>query len=96
MKLSGQTFSERYSDEVEGLQRCLLEFLKSKNTTSGAGTGTGTADETLDVKMTDDGFPILPSAVDTQRLSKNQYEDIMREFLSQHYCEQLYLVIGSL
>jgi hypothetical protein len=95
MNIPGRSFSENYADEVEGLQRCLLTFVKSKkaafgartNNNAGTGTDTPNVENNLDVKMNDEGFPILPSAIKSRGLSKKQYETIMHNFLSQHYCE---------
>jgi hypothetical protein len=101
--LPGQTFSQRYADEVEALQRCVLTFLKSKkpapapapapepgqaDENAGAGTGAGPED-ILDLKMTEDGFPIIPNEISSNTRTKKQNVVVMRKFLSQHYCKSV-------
>jgi hypothetical protein len=39
------------------------------------------------VKMTADGFPILPKVVEERNLSKRECENLLRAYLNQHYCK---------
>jgi hypothetical protein len=41
----------------------------------------------IQIKMTEDGFPILPNDVVERELSKKECEIVLREYLGQHYCE---------
>lgn len=39
------------------------------------------------VKMTADGFPIIPKVVEERNLSKKECENLLRAYLNQHYCK---------
>jgi hypothetical protein len=39
------------------------------------------------VKMTADGFPIIPKVVEEKKLSKRDCEYLLRAYLNQHYCK---------
>lgn len=43
--------------------------------------------ESLEIRMTSDGFPIIPKLVMEKELKKSEWEKLLRAFLSQHYCE---------
>jgi hypothetical protein len=49
-------------------------------------SGAGDVESERHVKMTPDGFPILPACVNNLDLSKKICEEILRAYLSQHYC----------
>ena len=40
-----------------------------------------------EIKMTPEGYPIIPPVVMDRHLSKKLSEDILRAYLTQHYCE---------
>lgn len=43
--------------------------------------------EPTDIRMTSDGFPILPKLVMDRVLNKSESEKLFRPYLMQHYCE---------
>ena len=95
MGLNGRQFSERHKDIVLQMQRSMLDFIKSAQLRSRgeAGEDQEAADEDSesasagDLKMTEEGYPILPKGIFEQNLSKKKCEDICRAYLAQHYCE---------
>jgi hypothetical protein len=44
------------------------------------------ATNAYEIKMTADGFPLLPKAVVDSALSKKECEAMLRAYLTQHYC----------
>ena len=95
MGLSGQSFMSKHDDEVSDIMRLLLDFMKDARLRVQRGTEENEnieaesepEQETVEVKMTPDGFPLLPKDVVEQELNKADSERILRAFLSQHYCE---------
>lgn len=47
----------------------------------------GTESERIEIRMTTEGFPILPKLVMEKELKKKDWEKLLRAFLTQHYCE---------
>jgi len=43
--------------------------------------------EPIEIRMTTNGFPIIPKLVMEKELKKNEWEILLRAFLAQHYCE---------
>jgi hypothetical protein len=43
--------------------------------------------EPLEIRMTNDGFPIIPKVVMEKDLKKGEWEALLRGFLTQHYCK---------
>lgn len=43
--------------------------------------------EQVELRMTTKGFPIIPKLVMEKDLRKNEWEKLLRAFLTQHYCE---------
>ena len=96
LSLRGQDFTDRYEDQVEEMKRSFLQFMKSMHTrisgnvgadadvAAGAGAGAGADDQ--GVKVTSEGYPIIPKEV-TEQGSKKKAEDILRAYLGQHYCK---------
>lgn len=64
---------------------------------SGAGVGVHAgvgADTRTRIKMTADGFPLLPDAVESV-LPKKVCEALLRAYLSQHYCMLQHSFLGN-
>ena len=51
-----------------------------------SGSGPGSDDRIDKIKLTQDGFPIIPNSVN-ENLSKAQCKKSLRAFLAQHYCQ---------
>ena len=43
--------------------------------------------ETVVIRMTTAGFPIIPKVVVEKELKKAEWEKLLRALLTQHYCE---------
>jgi hypothetical protein len=41
----------------------------------------------VDIRMTTNGFPIIPKLVMEKDLKKSEWEKLLRAFLTQHYCK---------
>ena len=84
----------KHDDEVSDVMRLMLDFMKtarrrleqSKGTNDDAGTEPSHETDEADVKMTPDGFPLLPKIVLQREMNKAVSERILRAYLSQHYC----------
>ena len=81
------------------MKRSFLEFMKSMRTRissadadvgagagAGVGVGAGAGADDQGVKVTSEGYPIIPKEV-TEQGSKKKAEDILRAYLGQHYCK---------
>lgn len=87
----------KHDDEVSDIMRLLLDFMKDARHRVQRGTEANDNTESEsdhdtnspEVTMTSDGFPVLPKSVVEQELKKAVSEQILRAFLSQHYCESL-------
>ena len=98
MGVSGRTFVAKHNDEVTDMMRLLLDFMKAARLRRGqnnmedvenrdAGSGAPLDCNDSDVKITIEGYPILPKVIAEKELNKIVSERILREYLSRHYCE---------
>lgn len=103
MGLRGRQFIEKYENQVVEMKRSFLDFMKATrdragDTEAGAGADAGVpgrdadsepviADSATEIKITADGFPIIPSVVEHRNLSKKECENLLRAYLKQHYCK---------
>ena len=44
--------------------------------------------DSLEIRMTSTGFPILPKIVMEKALRKGDWDKLLRPFLTQHYCKR--------
>jgi hypothetical protein len=51
--------------------------------------------EPIEVRMTSNGFPIIPKLVMQKELKKGEWEKLLRAFLTQHYCESTFEFHGD-
>jgi hypothetical protein len=115
MGFKGQSFKNRYHDNVIAMNRLLLDFvksIKSKDGQSAGGLNTGIQQvgtqqvgtqqvgtqqvgtqqvgsgptQPLDILSTTNGFPMVPPDVQGE-LMKKQWENLLRSYLSAHYCK---------
>jgi hypothetical protein len=88
--IAGRNFSEQHEALVIEMTRKFLEY--------GKGARLEAADpeirdrrhaesEPIEIRMTTDGFPIIPKLVMETELKKIEWETLLRAFLTQHYCE---------
>lgn len=90
LRISGRNFSEQHEGLVVEMTRKFLEYVKSARLEA---EDTDHADqrqaesEPIEIRMTTDGFPIIPKIVIEKELKKAEWEKLLRAFLTQHYCE---------
>jgi hypothetical protein len=90
--IAGRNFAEKNEALVIEMTRKFLDYAKSAQLEA---ADTQIADqrqaepeaEPMEIRMTNDGFPIIPKVVMERDLKKNEWETLLRAFLSQHYCE---------
>lgn len=88
--IAGHNFSEQHEALVIEMTRKFLEYAKSARLEA---ADPSIADrrhaesETIEIRMTADGFPIIPKLTVEKELKKAEWETILRAFLTQHYCE---------
>jgi hypothetical protein len=98
VKQHKQRFIDMYADIWENLQVKLLEYVKQLLQTDPASTPTaasGLPQETTPMSAVKqglahmemrDGFPIMPAVI-FDELKKEDYEDVLRQYLTAHYSE---------
>jgi hypothetical protein len=90
LRISGRNFSEQHEGLVVEMTRKFLDYVKSARLEA---ADTNNAEhreaesEPIDIRMTTDGFPIIPKVVMEKELKKAEWEKLLRAFLTQHYCE---------
>ena len=88
--IAGRNFSEQHEALVIEMTRKFLDYSKSawlEATDPDHAGWRGAELEGIDIRMTTDGFPILPKLVMEKELKKNDWEKLLWAFLTQHYCE---------
>ena len=72
------------------MTRKFLDYVKTARleATDAANANPRDADsERIDIRMTTDGYLILPKVVMEQELKKGEWERLIQAFLTQHYCK---------
>ena len=88
--ISGRNFSEQNEALVTEMMRKFLDYSKSARLEAAnleIADRRHTESEPMDIRMTTDGFPIIPKLVMEKELRKAEWEKLLRLFLTQHYCE---------
>jgi hypothetical protein len=90
--IAGHNFAEGNADLVAEMTRKFLNYAKSArleaaNPQLADQRQAGPEPESLEIRMTSDGFPIIPKLVMEKDLRKAEWETVLRAFLTQHYCE---------
>jgi hypothetical protein len=91
--IAGRNFSEQNEGLVKEMTRKFLEYAKSARLEAidpEIVDQRHAESEPIDIRMTSDGFPIIPKLVVERDLKKNEWEKLFRAFLSQHYCEFMF------
>jgi len=98
--IAGRNFAEQNEALVIGMTRKYLDYVKSAwleaadpQTADQRQTEPEPEPEQLEIRITNDGFPIIPKVVMERDLKKSEWEALLRGFLTQHYCEQTFLHI---
>ena len=72
------------------MTRKFLDYVKTARleATDAANANPRDADsKRIEIRMTTDGYPILPKVVMEQESKKGEWERLIRAFLTQHYCK---------
>lgn len=95
------SFATVYPTVIDGLQKAMLTYTESIR--QGQGTGPsralvpGPAVPQLTVKISPDGYPMLPDKLLETCSIKTEQERLVKQYIGQHYSERvLYLVIAGL
>lgn len=91
--ISGRNFLEKNEALVNEMTRKFVDYAKSARLEAADPEITDrrhAEPEHIDIRMTTDGFPILPKLVMEKDLRKSEWERLLRLFLTQHYCEQIF------
>ena len=85
--IAGHDFIAQNQGLVTEMQRKFMDYVKSGRVEA-AGLREQNADSgRAEVRMTSDGYPIIPKLVMDQNLKKVELEKMLRAYLTQHYCE---------
>ena len=82
-------FIEQNGPLVTEMTRKFLDYVKTARleaADSENANNKGADSERIDIRMTTDGYPIIPKLVMDRNLKKAEWEKLLRAFLSQHYC----------
>jgi hypothetical protein len=92
--IAGNNFAEQNEALVIEMTRKFLDYVKSARLEAAdpqiadqRHAEPGPEPEQLEIRMTNDGFPIIPKVVMEKDLKKSEWEALLRGFLTQHYCE---------
>ena len=90
--IAGQNFAEQNEALAIEMTRKFLDYAKSARREAAEPK---IADQRhaepeadpVEIRMTSDGFPVIPKLVMVRELKKSEWETLLRAFLTQHYCE---------
>jgi hypothetical protein len=88
--ISGRNFTQQNEALVIEMTRKFLDYTKSARleaADSEIADRRHAESEPIEIRMTSDGFPIIPKLVMEKELRKGEWEKLLRAFLTQHYCE---------
>jgi len=88
--IAGHNFSEQNEGLVIEMTWKFLDYTKSARLEAADAVDvdqTQADAERVEIRMTADGFPIIPKLVMDKELKKVDWEKLLRAFLAQHYCE---------
>ena len=90
MGISGPNFADQHPDLVTEMTRKFMDYVKSARLEAAdleLADRKEAESEPIDIRMTTEGFPIIPKLVIEKELKKAEWERLLRAFLTQHYCE---------
>lgn len=90
MGISGHNFAEQHPEIVTEMTRKFMDYVKSARleaADSEIADRRQAESEPIEIRMTTEGFPIIPKLVTEKELKKAVWERLLRAFLTQHYCE---------
>ena len=89
MGVPSNSFEETHEDRATDMKHMVLDYIKTLQAIclTGAGTGpggVGTSHGTI-IHWDQDGFPLIPSSVSWDKVSKEDLEAMYRSYITQHY-----------
>ena len=84
MGSSGPRFFDTYENEVNIIQRKMVEYIKMLQPSSTSQTNLSRPDLLITTK---DGYPWLPETIDGTEQKKEELEKLLRAYLNDHYSE---------
>jgi hypothetical protein len=91
--IAGRNFSEQHEALVTETTRKFLEYAKAARMEAADPEIVDqrrAESEVLEIRMTPNGFPIIPKLVMERELKKSECETLLRTFLTQHYCKSTF------
>ena len=76
-----KSFTEMHLDKAKDILQMVNECIKTVRASAGAGAGNGN----LTIESDPDGFPIVPSPPNWDKISKDDLERLYPTYLTQHY-----------
>ena len=74
-----KSFTEMHPDKAKDILQMVNEYIKTVRASAGARNGN------LTIESDPDGFPIVPSPPNWDKISKDDLERLYRTYLTQHY-----------
>jgi len=89
MGSTAQSFVEIHSEKVQEIKRLLMDYVKTirQSLEIVGGRPSNTLPNDTEIKITDDGYPVLPSNLELDYLNKTSLIIILRTYLNAHYSE---------
>ena len=90
LRIPGRNFVDQNEALVIDMTCKFLDYVKTARLEA---TDTANANlrdaksEQIDIRMTMDGYLIIPKLVMEKELKKSEWEKLLRAFLTQHYCK---------
>lgn len=91
--IAGRNFSEQHEALVIEMTRKFLDYAKAARLEAAdpdIADRRQAESEPIEIRMTKNGFPIIPKLVMEKDLKKSEWETLLRAFLTQHYCESFH------
>lgn len=87
MGSSGPRFFDTYENEVDIIQRKMVEYIKALQPSSTIQENLSRPDLRITTK---DGYPWLPQSIEGIEQKKEELENLVRAFMNEHYsgCRQ--------
>jgi hypothetical protein len=83
-----KAFEDTYPESAMEIKRTIFEYVKTlraqKSRCAGAGAGP-TSQDILAVNIDAEGFPVAPSPVSWEKISKDDLERMYRTYMTLHY-----------
>ncbi len=91
--IAGCNFSEQHEAIVIEMTQKFLDYTKAARLEAAnpeVADRRRTESEVIEIRMTANGFPIIPKLVMERDLKKSECETLLRAFLTQHYCKSTF------